>query len=574
MTSLRPQTMHQPTPSPTTSSSEHSTTPTSPHFSTQPTSHHSHRTHPYPYRTAEHLASTSTLASTSRSPSHRPPTPPLLRAPSHMSFSAYLGEWTPDQLGQFLSMHKCGHYVDVFQRNDIDGKVLLDLDMQSLKEMGVSKVGERVKLLSGIKDLRRRVTENGKVSIGGMGRSVVELRLNGTATPSPDWSSVQRGHERTLSQGGSQSSMGDRRGMVDRSLSTRRGGNTRPPPLDLVSSSRGHTPSSSYSHPAPPIDASAPPSASTQRAITPRPVQAQPINPGPQRPSISSQTSSSATITPSSLSRNNPSNLNLRAPPPRDTGRRSPSPVTDPTGFQDRPPPPAPAASSAAEYARQHAGTPTPPTGWQGRGPSPSLAERRAAPQPSVNSLKESAHRKNPSAGSTPLKQASPIKQKFANLVGRPAQPVHPFAATRDIRDSPPRERSVTEHHTGTLRTQTGGYTVGAGPLKSGSVPLPNPPRNNSTSSTSNGSNGAPMSLEDLRRQLVKFINSEDGTTRTVNVSSCSSGVEVLERVLKKFGKWNTGNVSTDGESDEEGERLEVDGWGVYTDDADVHGKC
>jgi mitogen-activated protein kinase kinase kinase len=50
--------------------------------------------------------------------------------------------------------------------------------------------------------------------------------------------------------------------------------------------------------------------------------------------------------------------------------------------------------------------------------------------------------------------------------------------------------------------------------------------------------------------------------------------VEVLERVLKKFGKWNTGNVNTDGESDEEGERLEVDGWGVYTDDADVHGKC
>jgi mitogen-activated protein kinase kinase kinase len=48
----------------------------------------------------------------------------------------------------------------------------------------------------------------------------------------------------------------------------------------------------------------------------------------------------------------------------------------------------------------------------------------------------------------------------------------------------------------------------------------------------------------------------------------------VLERVLKKFGKWNTGNVSSEGESDEEGERLEVDGWGVYTDDADHNCKC
>lgn len=66
----------------------------------------------------------------------------------------------------------------------------------------------------------------------------------------------------------------------------------------------------------------------------------------------------------------------------------------------------------------------------------------------------------------------------------------------------------------------------------------------------------------------MKFINSEDGTSRTVNVTNCVSGVEVLELVLKKFGKWNTGNVNTDTESDEEGERLEVDGWGVYREDS------
>lgn len=81
------------------------------------------------------------------------------------------------------------------------------------------------------------------------------------------------------------------------------------------------------------------------------------------------------------------------------------------------------------------------------------------------------------------------------------------------------------------------------------------------------GSGSGTLSLEDLRKQLVKFINSEDGTTRTVNVSSCSSGVEVLERVLKKFGKWGTGTaVTTDTESDEDGDQLEIDGWGVYED--------
>jgi mitogen-activated protein kinase kinase kinase len=82
------------------------------------------------------------------------------------------------------------------------------------------------------------------------------------------------------------------------------------------------------------------------------------------------------------------------------------------------------------------------------------------------------------------------------------------------------------------------------------------------------------LSLEDLRKQLVKFINSEDGTTRTVNVSSCTSGVEVLERALKKFGKWGTGTaVTTDTESDEDGDQLEIDGWGVY-EELEYHEDC
>jgi mitogen-activated protein kinase kinase kinase len=69
--------------------------------------------------------------------------------------------------------------------------------------------------------------------------------------------------------------------------------------------------------------------------------------------------------------------------------------------------------------------------------------------------------------------------------------------------------------------------------------------------------------LEDLWRHLVKFVNSEDGTSRTVNVSNCTSGLAVLDLVLKKFGKggsnWNPDSES--GDSD----RLEWDGWGVFT---------
>lgn len=515
----------------------------------------------------------------------------------------------------------------------------MDLDMASLKEMGVSKVGERVKLLSGIKDLRKRATGNSGLGIGmGMGRSSVELRLNGTATPSPDWTNVNgigmngnagasagsngtnggsglggavvRGnHERSLSHAGSQSSMGDRRGMIDRSLSARRAGTSRPPPLDLQTNRRGHAPSASYSRvngdqPASAVSAAsiydAPVSAATLRtdvssaATTPRPAahsgpNINPTYPGSlQRPSISSQSSSSATITPSTLHTSSssrthtlPTNLNLRAPPPRDGGRRSPSPIVnnDPANFMDRPlpPPPGSSGSSAAEYARRHAGTPTPSSTWDSshsKGPSPMLSHGRAA---TSHGLPSSRDRKIPSS-LTPSKQSSPVKPKFSGMTSaaRPQPAVHPFAATRDPKEmSPPKEREQSSrgengHHSGSLRNQTGGYTIGAGPLKSNNVPGPNK-RQNSASSMTTSSSTAHMSLEDLRRQLVKFINSEDGTTRTVNVSSCASGVEVLERVLRKFGKWNTGNVSTDGESEEEGERLEVDGWGVYTDDADLN---
>jgi len=69
-----------------------------------------------------------------------------------------------------------------------------------------------------------------------------------------------------------------------------------------------------------------------------------------------------------------------------------------------------------------------------------------------------------------------------------------------------------------------------------------------------------------LRRKLVKFVLPDEGLSFTIDVASCTGGVEVLEKVLKKFGK---GNSRVDGNTDvshtEEG-GLMVDGWGVYMD--------
>jgi mitogen-activated protein kinase kinase kinase len=85
---------------------------------------------------------------------------------------------------------------------------------------------------------------------------------------------------------------------------------------------------------------------------------------------------------------------------------------------------------------------------------------------------------------------------------------------------------------------------------------------------------GVTPSLEDLRRKTVKFHLADDGHSRVVNVSDCEGGIEVLERVLKKFGKSSGGVGDGDlgpGETEDGG--LTLDGWGVFLDESYGEGK-
>jgi mitogen-activated protein kinase kinase kinase len=78
------------------------------------------------------------------------------------------------------------------------------------------------------------------------------------------------------------------------------------------------------------------------------------------------------------------------------------------------------------------------------------------------------------------------------------------------------------------------------------------------------------MSLDDVRRRTVKFINGEDGTSRVINIEDCYGGVEVLEKALRKFGKWRPGHgadaaLDSESDGDHDGSAgLELDGWSVY----------
>jgi mitogen-activated protein kinase kinase kinase len=70
--------------------------------------------------------------------------------------------WTEDQVCEYLRTVKCGEYEKLFRKNHINGENLLEMDKDVLKEMGIDKVGDRVRLFLGIKKLRTKAYANQK----------------------------------------------------------------------------------------------------------------------------------------------------------------------------------------------------------------------------------------------------------------------------------------------------------------------------------------------------------------------------------------------------------------------------
>ncbi|GAP86446.2 putative ste ste11 protein kinase protein [Rosellinia necatrix] len=70
--------------------------------------------------------------------------------------------WNEDQVCEYLRSVKCGEYEKLFRKNNINGENLLEMDKEVLKEMGIDKVGDRVRLFLGIKKLRTKAYANQK----------------------------------------------------------------------------------------------------------------------------------------------------------------------------------------------------------------------------------------------------------------------------------------------------------------------------------------------------------------------------------------------------------------------------
>ena len=104
-------------------------------------------------------------------PTRRAPAVPASResfaSPTESEFSDgenpdAVKNWDEDKVGEYLRSVKCGEYERIFRRNHINGENLLEMDKEVLKEMGIDKVGDRVRLFLSIKKLRTKAYANQK----------------------------------------------------------------------------------------------------------------------------------------------------------------------------------------------------------------------------------------------------------------------------------------------------------------------------------------------------------------------------------------------------------------------------
>ena len=65
--------------------------------------------------------------------------------------------WDEGRVGEWLRSINCGQWASIFRSNHITGEVLVDIDTATLKEMGINKLGDRVRIGSAAKVFRNAI---------------------------------------------------------------------------------------------------------------------------------------------------------------------------------------------------------------------------------------------------------------------------------------------------------------------------------------------------------------------------------------------------------------------------------
>ncbi|KAL1305217.1 hypothetical protein AAFC00_002135 [Neodothiora populina] len=88
----------------------------------------------------------------SQGASYASPTESEFSDSSRMSES--VRSWDENRVAEWLISINCSQYVATFRENNITGENLMDMDHATLKEMGVNKVGDRVRIGAQVKQFR------------------------------------------------------------------------------------------------------------------------------------------------------------------------------------------------------------------------------------------------------------------------------------------------------------------------------------------------------------------------------------------------------------------------------------
>ncbi|KAE8447423.1 hypothetical protein EG329_010837 [Mollisiaceae sp. DMI_Dod_QoI] len=88
-------------------------------------------------------------------------------SPTESEFSDVEGpesakNWNEERVCDWLISVNCGEYEKLFRKNNINGENLLEMDKAVLQEMGIDKIGDRVRLFLNIKKLRTKAYANQK----------------------------------------------------------------------------------------------------------------------------------------------------------------------------------------------------------------------------------------------------------------------------------------------------------------------------------------------------------------------------------------------------------------------------
>lgn len=433
-----------------------------------------------------------------------------LEPPLGLSYLDFVRQWTDQHVALWLQSCKCGHQAELFSSNDIRGDVVLDLDDATLKEMGLVSVGERVRIVKAVKLLRTKCHAS-KLITPGPPRVTLS---NSSHAPAQDVVFPEPG--------------------LARSGSKRGASGTRPPPLTLK----------------PPITRSdvelVRTTGTTPRATVSTPSSANayntPIgNARPHLPHVPPPPRSIPPVPPSSTRSNTaqatPQRSANLALPSQSTPNRARSPTPEPApppAFTAQPLPPAPTPTLAT------------PGQWSRDGvfglPANPGAYRTGSPHQAV--------------GSRPPQRAAGHQK--SSSVSRPSAPTgHPYAMPTL---EPPSFKAIDLSPIAESFMSPSGQTPsGLAPPSAMVLKRPTTPLNTSG-----------PGIDELRWKTLKVYLEEGGNNnyRVLNVHDCERGIDVLERVLKKFGKNGDGDqdLTSDG-------GLVLDGYGAFYDDSITDGK-